>query len=201
MSLSSLHCVLGHVDSSLHCEDDSSSLSRSMLSNVPRRQTFSEKGDMASVQGGWRRRAGLTGLGMYSTGRCQRLPWIPATIFCTTHVPSAMQNNTDLSNECRACEKGGQLPRRETRPRPLRLKRRTHIQQLLGTGIAHRARPLGGGDLHSEKHMWRFTNPTNHMWRSDREHRQHWRSAKGSQKVELMFGNTIQAVHTKATSS
>ena len=78
-----------------------------MLSNVPRRQTFSEKGDMASVQGGWRRRAGLIGLGMYSTGRCQWLPWTPATIFCATHVLSAMQNNTDLSNECRACEKGG----------------------------------------------------------------------------------------------
>ena len=118
MSLSSLHCVLGHVDSSLHCEDDSSSLSRSMLSNVPRRQTFSEKGDMASVQGGWRRRAGLTGLGMYSTGRCQRLPWIPATIFCTTHVPSAMQNNTDLSNECRACEKGGSTAKKRNTASP-----------------------------------------------------------------------------------
>ena len=109
-------------------------------------------------------------------------------------APNKRPKRVKVHSKYRACEKGGQLPRRETRPRPLRLKRRTHIQQLLGTGIAHRARPLGGGDLHSEKHMWRFTNPTNHMWRSDREHRHHWRSAKGSQKVELMFGNTIQAV-------
>ena len=137
---------------------------------------------------GWRCRSSLTDLGLSSTGRRQWLPWIPATICCATHVLNAMQNNTDLSTECRAGEKrGGQLPRRETLPRPLRVKIRAHVQQLLGTGIAHCALPLGGGDLHSEKHKWRFTGPKNTggtpIANIDNTGDLH----KISQKVELIF--------------